>query len=155
MSPRTSVGILIAVSLLAGGPLNAEDPSRPVPQKYPVVVTPGTPSIWSIEQAHYLLNRLRATNDGIQTKTPSADDLDPNAVNGIRLEALQTTLNAGAALNEATGLQNRTALGQFSQQQSQHDLLIGQAQALQSRLFQDQLTLANLKGQQSDRKSVV
>ncbi len=152
MSSTASVGILIAVCVFAGGPLYAEDPlrpnARPVPQKYPVVVTPGTPSIWSMEQAHYLLNRLRATNDGIQTKTPSADDLDPNAMNGLSLEALQTTLNAGAALNGATGLQNRVALQQFSQQQSQHDLLISQAQTLQNQLFRDQRTLANLKGQQ-------
>jgi len=107
-----------------------------------------------MEQAHYLLNRLRATNDGIHTKTPDQDELNPNAVNGISLEALQTTLNASGALDAVNGMQNRIALGQFSQQTMQRDALIQQADALQVKLYQDQLTLARLNGEQARLQAI-
>src|SRR6266852_221891 len=110
MSNSVLLRILLVLSLTLGleAPVFPQEASRdtsnaghgstkPDP-KYPVIVRPGIPSIWSMEQAHYLLNRLRANNDSIQTKVPTPDDLDPNAVGGLRLEAVQSTLNASAAL---------------------------------------------------------
>lgn len=107
-----------------------------------------------MEQAHYLLNRLRANNDGIQTKAPTQDDLNPNAVNAVRLQALQTTLNASAAVNSVTGTQNQIALQQYGKNTSRHDALVSQADALQAKLYQDQLTLGNLQGEQNRLQAI-
>src|SRR5688572_11639215 len=78
-------GVLLFTMITGLRPVQAQT------KRYPVIVTPGTPSIWSMEQAHYLLNRLRANNDSIRTKAPTEHDLDPNGVSALRLEALQTT----------------------------------------------------------------
>ncbi|HYL74809.1 MAG TPA: hypothetical protein VEU96_11430 [Bryobacteraceae bacterium] len=163
MSNFIPLRILLVLSLILGLQVpvfpqeasnkTGHDPAKPDP-KYPVIVRPGIPSIWSMEQAHYLLNRLRANNDSIQTKVPTPDDLDPNAVGGLRLEAVQSTLNASAALNSVTGVQNQTSLQQFNQSNARHDDLIRQADALRAKLYQDQLALAELKGQQDRLKAI-
>jgi hypothetical protein len=107
-----------------------------------------------MEQAHYLLNRLRANNDSIRTKAPSPEDLDPNSVNALRMQAVQTTFNASAALDSVSGFQNQTALRQFSQSTTRHADLVRQADELRVRLYQGQLALGNLKGQQDRLKAL-
>ncbi len=145
--------VVLIVSLLPHPPAAAQDRDDRQP-RYPVIVTPGTPSIWSMEQAHYLLNRLRANNDTIQTKAPSPDDLDPNAIGGIRLDALQTTLNASAALNSVAGFQNQVAVQQFGQSNARYNDLLRQTDALRTKLYSDQLRLAELKGEQERLKEI-
>src|ERR1700689_4411382 len=95
----------LCLFLLGSGLLPAQEGREP--KNYPVIVMPGTPSIWSMEQAHYLLNRLRANNDALKTGTPGPDALDPNATNGIRLDALQTVLNLSAAYNQGDAIKNQ------------------------------------------------
>lgn len=87
--------------------------ARPFEQPH-VTVTPGTPNVWSMEQAHYLLNRLRANRDGIQLAKPSEGDLNPNATHGIRLDAIQTFLGIAASFNQIAGTQNRLALEEYN-----------------------------------------
>jgi hypothetical protein len=44
-----------------------------------VKVIPGKPSIWTLEQAHYLLASMHETNQGLKLNQLSATALDPNA----------------------------------------------------------------------------
>ena len=138
---RLAVFISVSVSCLFS------QSTVPEQSRYKVTVTPGTPSIWSMEQAHYLLNRLRANNDAITTKVPSAEDLDANAVNGIRLNAKQTSLGVSAAFDQTIATQNKIALQQFDQSSSRHSESQKQADRMRAQLYQDQITLADLNGQ--------
>lgn len=102
-----------------------------------------------MEQAHYLLNRIRAGNDAIRTKTPGDGDLDPNAINGLRLDASQTTFNASAALDSVAGAQNSIALQNYQQDAFRKLEQRRQADLLRTRPYEDQTKLADLRGQKA------
>lgn len=70
----------------------------------PIVITFGQPNIWSLEQAHYLLNRLHRQNLDLQIAPLAA--LDPNAANASRIDILKTLLSAGVSFDQAVGLNN-------------------------------------------------
>ena len=72
-----------------------------------VVVTVGQPNIWSLEQAHYLLARIRERNLGISNPALAETDLDPNAVNATTLNAMRTLFEIGASYDQGLGLTNR------------------------------------------------
>jgi hypothetical protein len=75
----------------------------------PIIITAGKPNVWSLEQAHYLLARMRSESLSLQSKTPTDDDLNPNAVSGSRLNSLKTSLDVGASFEAATGFNNDIA----------------------------------------------
>ena len=129
----------LAVALLFPPPSTAQP-------RYPVVVTPGTPSIWSMEQAHYLLGRLRADNDGLRTKRPSIDDLDPNQINALRLEAIQRRLGVAASLDSVVGAQNQVVLDRFQADQEQMQSLMREADDKRKDLERGKTALADLQG---------
>ncbi len=79
------------------------------PLRRPVVITAGKPNVWSLEQAHYLLARLRAESLALQSKTPTDTELNPNAVNGSRISSLTTALDIGASFDAAAGFNNDIA----------------------------------------------
>jgi hypothetical protein len=81
-------------------------PSR-VQAQDKVVVTVGQPNVWSLEQAHYLLARIRERNLGISNPALTEADLDPNAINGTHLEALRTLFEAGVSYDQGMGVTNR------------------------------------------------
>src|ERR1035437_2119296 len=119
-SIRTRAVLTITLAVLQAAPLNAADPPK-------IAVTPGTPNVWSMEQAHYLLNRLRANRDGLQTKKPGEDDLNPNAMNGIRLDALQQFFGAAVSFDQIGATQNKLALGAYRTASDRRNDLIAQA----------------------------
>src|SRR5882724_6834502 len=53
-----------------------------------VIVTLGKPNIWTMEQAHYLLEKNRAHDLGIAAT--DVGPLDANEIVGYRLEALKS-----------------------------------------------------------------
>ena len=79
---RSWLSILLTVSVNCG--LLAPTASA----QNPVIVTVGQPNIWSLEQAHYLLARMRRQSLDLESKTPGEQELDPNSVNISRLESL-------------------------------------------------------------------
>ena len=93
--------LLLVVALLLSGM------RFPVYAQSPIVITIGHPNIWSLEQAHYLLSRMRAQNLQLSNKAPDSDDLDPNAANGIRIQTLKMLLDISAALDTPLGTTNR------------------------------------------------
>ena len=90
----------------------------------PVIISFGQPNIWSLEQAHYLLARLRAQSLGLQSKELGTNDLDPNEINGTRLQTLKTLLGIGVGFNQTAGFQNAQATKELQfNQDRRHQLL--------------------------------
>src|SRR6185437_5461307 len=107
---RAIAAILVALLAVPAPPVAMAEPEPPQSK---VSVVPGAPNVWSLEQAHYLLNKLRANRDGLQMKMPGPDDLDPNAINGMSIDALQTFLGAAATYDQIVGTTNAQALSQY------------------------------------------
>ena len=70
----------------------------------------GRPNIWSLGQAHYLLANLRNANRGLSVTTPM---LDPNSVNGARMNVLRTLLGIETQVDTPQALENSVAQQQF------------------------------------------
>src|SRR5258708_71658 len=68
----------------------------------------GEPSIWSLEQAHYLLESARKRNLSLRGTSP--DKLDPNAVNGARFDFLRTMLSVQGEFDQKVGVDNANAV---------------------------------------------
>jgi hypothetical protein len=75
----------------------------------------GQPNVWSLAQAHYLLSNMRHENRGLHATTPTGDQLNPNSINGTRLDILRTFLGISAEFSAPAGAQNRAALQGFQQ----------------------------------------
>src|SRR5690349_4018310 len=73
----------------------------------------GEPNVWSLDQAHYLLEQRFQKNHTLDATRPSADDLNANAVNGSRLSAVRTLMQAGAGLDQNAGFTNELAQRRF------------------------------------------
>jgi hypothetical protein len=108
MSRRRAVAALMALVLIwpTATPLAAGGGE-------PVIVTLGEPSVWSLEQAHYLLERMHAVNHGLSSKVPDPDALDPNAVNSSRIEVLRTLFAAGVEFNQPLAAESQAKLETF------------------------------------------
>jgi len=70
----------------------------------------GQPSIWSLAQAHYLLATMRESNRGLAVTAPT---LNPNEVNGLRVDVLTQVLGADLEFSGLAGMQNQLAVRQF------------------------------------------
>src|SRR5215471_2000400 len=87
-------------------------PSHMQSQEFTIEI--GQPNIWSLEQAHYLLARMRAADQGLQNAPPSQTDLDPNQIQGTRMQILQTMLSAEVSFDQAAAVKNQAALRTFN-----------------------------------------
>ncbi|MFN2598957.1 MAG: hypothetical protein ABR563_17435, partial [Pyrinomonadaceae bacterium] len=74
-------------------------------QSRPIVVTADQPNVWTLEQAHYLLQQMHHRN--LDLKAKSLTDLDANEIAGVRLDVLKTLLEVGVAYNDANRVTNR------------------------------------------------
>ena len=80
--------LVVAALLVSGLAPAARAQLTPQPARSePVFINFGQPNIWSLEQAHYLLARMRARSLGL--KTADLNALDPNEVHGTRLDVLR------------------------------------------------------------------
>jgi len=77
-----------------------------------VVVTIGQPSIWTLEQAHYLLANMRNADLTLQSHVPSQEDLDPNQINSTNINLLQSYFGASAQYDATVALGNQSVLQQ-------------------------------------------
>jgi hypothetical protein len=133
--------MLVVVALLGGGlaPCARARQTR----SEPVFINFGQPNIWSLEQAHYLLARMRARSIGLKTK--DLGDLDPNATHGTRLDVLKTLISGGVGFSQGVGLNNELFENnsRFGLQRRQE--LLGRRDVLQSQLRDVTVRLADLK----------
>src|ERR1051325_1622461 len=102
-----SLRILLAASLLLTGLLPPAAFAKKKKDRKPVVVSFGQPNIWSLEQAHYLLARMHMTNLDLQAKALTDTELDPNAVNGTRIQILKQLFGVNAEFDQGVGFQNQ------------------------------------------------
>lgn len=110
--------LLAVVLIISGLPVTAPAQDRSV------IISFGQPNIWSLEQAHYLLARMRSQNFKLRGKELVDTDLDPNDVTGTRLESIKTMLGVGVGFNQAAGFQNNLATRELNfNQQRRHQLL--------------------------------
>jgi hypothetical protein len=95
---------LLCAALVTGSLAPAASAQRR--KRKPVVVSFGQPNIWSLEQAHYLLARMHMTNLDLKARELGDNDLDPNAVNGTRINVLKQLIEAGVTFNQGVGFEN-------------------------------------------------
>jgi hypothetical protein len=107
-----------------------------------VIVTLGKPNVWTMEQAHYLLEKNRAHDLGLAATQP--DSLDANELVGYRLEAIKSLLTAQVQYDAVTGKKNTVAISQYNADMAHFDRLRSQLDGLRSRqaVLGDQLAAA-------------
>src|SRR5262245_27423842 len=70
----------------------------------------GSPSVWSIGQAHYLLAKMHKDNLALKTNMPDSTALDPNGINATRIQLLRTLLGVEAQFDQKVGVDNNAIL---------------------------------------------
>jgi flagellar motility protein MotE (MotC chaperone) len=95
---------LISVRAVAGANKDNKDK---------VIIHIGTPAVWSLGQAHYLLAKMQRNNLRLETNMPGKDVLDPNAINATKIQILRTLLDVEAQFSEKIGAENRAELNEF------------------------------------------
>ena len=143
MIGNTYVKKLISLIVTGALLLCAQVPSAHAQDREPIIINFGQPNIWSLEQAHYLLTRLRARSLGI--RAVDLNDLNPNDVHGTRLDVLKTLISGGVGFNQAVGLNNELFENnsRFSLERRQE--LLGRRDALQGQLRETTIELARLR----------
>lgn len=114
-----------------------------------VTVTMGEPTAWSLEQAHYLLERMHAVNHSLNSKTPDQDALDPNATNGSRLEVLRTVLSAAAQFNAPLAAETEAKLDSFQLDLNRRRNLQARLDQFRARHQEVAVQLATLRAEQA------
>lgn len=99
-----------------------------------VMIDIGAPHAWTMEQAHYLLERNRAHDLGLAEKDPV--QLDPNDTVGFRVQALATLLSASVQFDQSIGTKNRAALQSFNIQMQQYNSALTQRAAVYTQMAQ-------------------
>jgi hypothetical protein len=92
----------------------------------------GKPAVWTLEQAHYLLARQRRTNLDLETKALTGEDLNPNAVNSSRLDALQTLFGLQVGVDSERGIANKDVVARRDESQRQRKDLTRQLSTYRS-----------------------
>ena len=68
-------------------------------QKRVIVITAGQPNVWTLEQAHSLLEQMNLRNGLLGMK--NLRDLNPNQMNQLRFEVMSMLIELGATFNQA------------------------------------------------------
>jgi cell division protein FtsB len=125
---------LILLTLVAAGSLSSAFGQGRSPDKTiapSVIVTLGKPNVWTMEQAHYLLEKNRAHDLGIATADLGA--LDANEIVGYRLEAIKSLLAAQVQYDATVGKKNNATVSQYNTDMAQYNLLRDQFDELRTR----------------------
>jgi hypothetical protein len=131
------LGVLILVICAWGGSLWGQGDGRSHGSAPTVIVSLGKPNAWTMDQAHYLLEKNRAHDLGIAVQ--DLGSLDANEIVGYRLDAVKTLLTAQIQYDAVTGSKNKAAVNQYNTDMLRYNLLRGQ----QDRLRVEQASLAN------------
>jgi hypothetical protein len=118
-----------------------------------VIIDLGKPNVWTMDQAHYLLERNRARDLGLQATDPSP--LDPNDVTGIRLNSVRSMLSGQVSYDASIGANNGGKVTQYNSDLRRYDSLRNQRdgvrlrqQTLQTQLSNADANLIVVQGQQ-------
>ena len=107
-----------------------------------LLITVGRPTIWSIEQAHYLLTRMRLKNQGLEGAAPT---LNANSINGTMLDLLQSSLTVGGSLDTPAGTTNQLKLDNYQLDLARKEGLIANLSELRDQRRQVLLELGQLQ----------
>lgn len=105
----TMLKALLGKALILAVVLNGFVGVAPAPlvvqaQNRPIIITADQPNVWTLEQAHYLLAQMHRRNLDLRAK--GLDNLDPNEINGLRINVLKSLLEVGASFNDADRVTN-------------------------------------------------
>ncbi len=110
-----------------------------------VVVELGKPNVWTMEQAHYLLEKNRAHD--LSLAAQDLGPLDANEIVGYRLEALKTLFAAQIQYDATAGAKNRATASQYKVDIAHYNALRNQQDQLRARqaAFATELAAAQYK----------
>ena len=109
-----------------------------------LVIEIGQPGVWSLGQAHYLLEKMHLRNRKLSSKFPSEDDLDPNRISATRIDALRSSLGIEGQFDQAMGTQNSLALRRLRESDARRETARGDSQKKQAELAQTNNELAEI-----------
>jgi hypothetical protein len=109
-----------------------------------IVIEIGQPGVWSLGQAHYLLEKMHRRNRKLSSRFPSEDDLDPNRISATRIDALRTSLGIEGQFDQAMGTQNSIALRRLSESDARRETARVDSQQKQAELAQTNNELAEI-----------
>jgi hypothetical protein len=93
---------LLSLSLFL--PLGATPaPAQQAPRRA-IVVSAEQPSVWTLEQAHYLLAQMHRRN--LDLKATGLGELDPNEINGLNFDVMRTLVEFGVTFDDAARFNN-------------------------------------------------
>src|SRR5205823_3918429 len=96
-----------------------------------IIVNMGKPNVWTMEQAHYLLEKNRVRDLGLTTQ--DLGPLDANEIVGYRLDALKSLLSFQVQYDPATGKKNAATLSQYQTDSARFNDLTARQDQLISR----------------------
>lgn len=89
----------------------------------PTEVLVGRPHVWTLEQAHYLLAKQRNSNKDLASRAPGPDDLNPNGLNGTRIDVLRSMFGFGLKFDQSIAANNDIVLTNYRQDMQRRDEL--------------------------------
>ncbi len=107
--PVTAVFATAAIAAIAVPLLRAQAPATIRAGWHVIRAELGEPNIWSLDQAHYLLEQRFLNNQTLSPKRPTDADLDPNAATSSRVRALQQLLSVSAGFDQRIATNNAAA----------------------------------------------
>lgn len=107
LSARQSIiASILQIVIATNGLVLAFGASSPVmAQHRRIVINADQPNVWTMEQAHYLLAQMHRRD--LDLRARKLEDLDANAINGLRFDLLRMLIEAGVSFNEASGFTNK------------------------------------------------
>jgi hypothetical protein len=129
------------LAAIAAGFLIAED------AKKPISISLGVPTLWTVDEAHYLLAQMRAANTGLSTKMPSPDDLNSNGMNVSQLETLKSAFSLDVSYSQGAAVRNSLAIEKYQADSARRSALQAARDSYvrQSLVLDDQI--ASMKGE--------
>src|ERR1043166_419305 len=140
VTARRSVAALLCVACLLSVftlPTQADDGPK-------IVSEIGQPSIWSLGQAHYLLEKMHRRNRSLASRFPSEDDLDPNRSRATRIDALRSSLGIEGQFDQAMGVKNSLALRRVREAEARRETARFDSNKKQADLAQTNNDLAEI-----------
>jgi hypothetical protein len=116
-----------------------------------IVINADQPNVWTLEQAHYLLAQMHRRD--LDLKTKALEDLDPNAINGLRFEVLRTLMELGASFNQANAVTNKLLARNKAFDAERRPQLIAERKKLRDESVQLTRDISDLQTQKANAKT--
>ena len=79
---RACLLIVISGGAWSHAPIPSQTATQVTTRRTAIQVTFGEPNVWSLDQAHYLLEQRFQKNQTLEATRPGADELNASAING-------------------------------------------------------------------------